>query len=205
MVARNVDRPDRGIAEDQQRIHSHDGRIISLANDIDDRMTQVGTWLADGDLSGTSREIWDRQFQKKKRASIAALFPTGWHEGELLISRTRDCFNYRNSIGHSTLGLRFIEDGVMVWERRSSRGATEVSLDSLLPWETRLAVVYRAWTLIVYPSIPMIREYQISLEGVDLAGMLASDLLESDAIGNDDLRGAVAWLFPEVVDKSRHR
>ena len=51
-------RPDRGIPDDQWVIQIHDGRIVSAANDIDDRMAQAGTWLLNRDLSDGFRSQW---------------------------------------------------------------------------------------------------------------------------------------------------
>lgn len=171
----NDPRPERGILEDQQVIRHHDGWIVSAASEIDDLMGQVGTWLTDRDLAGTSREQWIRRSQAEKRKEITRLLPTAWRDGEMLVDRTKKCFDYRNDIGHGSVGFRFAEGGGVVWERKSSKQTVNVSIKEFPLWESRFVYVRRAWTLMIYPGIPIMRDYNVTLDGVGIPGMLAEE------------------------------
>jgi hypothetical protein len=189
-------RPERGIPEDQQTIRIHDGWIVSTASEIDDRMAQVGTWFTDRDLSDTSRSQWVARTQKQKREEIAKCFPRNWRDGEMLIDRTKKCFGYRNEIGHGYVSFRFTEDGRVVWQRKSSKKTEEIVVDEFQLWETRFTYVHRAWTLMIYPGVPMMRDYDVAVDGIGIKNMLAEEI---DDLASEEQRRWHAvhrWMFP---------
>jgi len=189
-------RPERGIPEDQRAIRHHDGWIVSAANEIDDLMVQVGTWLTDRDLSGASRGQWIGWTQKQKREEITKLFPGAWRDGEMLVDRTKKCFDYRNEIGHGSLRFRFTEDGSVVWERKSSKRTTAISIDVFELWESRFVYVQRAWTLMIYPGVPIMRDYNLSMDGIGIPDMLAEEIEDLTPAWQKMWRAAQKWTFP---------
>ena len=115
------ERPDRGIGEDQQIIHAHDGRIVSAANKLDERMVHAGEWFTDRDMSDRSRDAWIGRKPSEKLRELAKVMPDHWRDGEMIRDGTKRCFDYRNDTGHGTVEFRFEEDGSTIWERRSTK------------------------------------------------------------------------------------
>lgn len=192
------DRPDRGIDEDLQLIHAHDGRIVSIANTIDERMVHAGEWFTDRDMSDRSRDAWIERKPSEKLRKLAKVMPKDWRDGEMLRDRTKKCFDYRNNIGHGTVKFLFEEDGSTIWERRSIKKTVPIDLAMFERWERRFAAIETSWKRLVYPGSLWMRDQNLTPEQIDLPGLVAAEadpLSLSDVVVKDWL-SVVRWVFP---------
>lgn len=200
--------PELGLPEDRQRIYFHPGSVISMANSIDARMVQVGSYLPDPEAPNDGRapltSTWEAA---KKRSASRNLLPTRWVQGQQLIEGIRQCVEYRNSMGHSSLVLTFgrAPDSAVDWVWRSL-GKNEETIDRPVDvgkfdrWELRFCAVGQSFKFIVGPARHFVQIDGFRIDQIDMAGSLQTTPADDWSLVTENLaeqwNSAIAWPCP---------
>ncbi|KHL02379.1 hypothetical protein LK10_12905 [Sinomonas humi] len=178
--------------------------MTSLANAIDLRLLQWGTWIEDPVDPDSLRPKWAKRSTRGKRVELKKLLPPIWAPGLKLIDGVRRAFLYRNSIAHASVHFHFESPNpnpIWIWRAVNKDGSPRsdsIEFEAFAKWELRLSALEQCLTWLVYPGMPMIRDGYLVLEQLDLATQLL-EVGRSPALGidhpPDEWRTAVAWLL----------
>lgn len=204
-------RPDLGIPEDRRRIYFHLGVVISMANSVDARMVQVGSYLLDPKSPNDGRALLASTWEaKKKRSALQRIFPAGWVQGKELLEGIRQCAEYRNSMGHASLEFDLGAPPDMnvkwLWRSLGRNGTiveTPVDIHSFDGWELRFRAIEESFKFIVGPARYFTLIDGFSIDQIDIANSLKTTPAADWSLVPEDLtdqwNSAIAWLYPSAA------